>query len=165
MPPCYAVEVLSEFAGAIWRRLPSVVRRRAAKLGQARFTATVAAMLFDDRGRILLLEHVFRADEGWGVPGGFINRAENPEAALRRELREEISVEVEDVKVMFVRTLGKLKQVEIYFRARVVGDPKPSSFEIKQARWFPLNDLPADLSSDQRRLIERAISLDEKASQ
>ncbi|MFN2576131.1 MAG: NUDIX domain-containing protein [Pyrinomonadaceae bacterium] len=155
--------MLSKIAGAIWRRLPAAVRRRAALFGQARFTVTVAAMLFDDHGRILLLEHVFRADEGWGVPGGFITRGENPETALRRELREEIGVELEDVKMVFTRTLGKLNQVEIYFRARVVGDPKPSSFEIKSAQWFELDRVPPDLSKDQRRLIERAISRDEKS--
>ena len=139
------------------------MRRHLSRIGQRRFTVTVAAMLFDDTGRILLLEHVFRADEGWGVPGGFINRAENPEAALRRELREEIGVEIEDVKMILSRTLGTLKQVEIYFRARVIGDPKPSSFEIKSAQWFTLDQLPPNLSNDQRRLIQRAMSLNEKS--
>lgn len=139
------------------------MRRHLARFGQRRFTVTVAAMLFDDNERILLLEHVFRADEGWGVPGGFISTAENPEAALRRELREEIDVEIEDVKMIFCRTLGTLKQVEIYFRARVIGEPKPSSFEIKSAQWFALDQLPSDLSNDQRRLIERAMLLNEKS--
>jgi ADP-ribose pyrophosphatase YjhB (NUDIX family) len=55
-------------------------------------------MLFDDEGHILLLEHVFRADRGWGVPGGFINKGEQPEQALRRELREEVDIEIDDVK-------------------------------------------------------------------
>lgn len=151
------------FIGAIWRRLPAIMRRHLARFGQRRFTVTVAAMLFDDNERILLLEHVFRADEGWGVPGGFISTAENPEAALRRELREEIDVEIADVKMIFSRTLGTLKQVEIYFRARVIGDPKPSSFEIKSAQWFALDQLPPDLSNDQRRLIERAMLLNEKS--
>jgi 8-oxo-dGTP diphosphatase len=151
------------FMGVIWRRLPSIMRRHLSRIGQRRFTVTVAAMLFDDHDRILLLEHVFRADEGWGVPGGFINRAENPEAALRRELREEIGIEIDDVKMIVSRTLGTLKQVEIYFRARVIGDPKPSSFEIKSAQWFALDQLPRELSNDQRRLIERAMSLNEKS--
>jgi len=151
------------FMGVIWRRLPAIMRRHLSRISQRRFTVTVAAMLFDDNERILLLEHVFRADEGWGVPGGFINKGESPEAALRRELREEINVEIEDVKILLCRTLGTLKQVEIYFRARVIGDPKPSSFEIKSAKWFALDQLPPDLSNDQRRLIERAMSLNEKS--
>lgn len=158
-----SLEMFWNFIGAIWRRLPATMRRHLSRIGQRRFTVTVAAMLFDDHERILLLEHVFRADEGWGVPGGFINRAENPETALRREMREEIGVEIEDVKILFSRSLGTLKQVEIYFRARVIGDPKPSSFEIKTAQWFALDQLPPGLSNDQRRLIERAMPLNEKS--
>jgi len=139
-----------------------VVRLRASRLGQARFTVTVAATLFDDERRVLLLEHVFRADQGWGVPGGFIVKGEQPEEALRRELREEISIDIDEVKLLFTRTLVRLKQVEIYYRARVVGEPKPSSFEIKQAQWFTLDDLPSSLSQDQRKLLARALSVNEK---
>src|SRR5690242_11849449 len=140
--------MFANFLGAIWRRLPIAVRRPVAKLGQARFTVTVAVMLFDDEGRVLLLEHVFRADTGWALPGGFVSKGEQPEQALRRELREEAAIEIEDLQVLFARTLGFLKQVEIYFRGRAVGDPTPSSFEIKQARWFALHDLPRELSKD-----------------
>ncbi len=151
-----------EILGKIWRRLPKAVRLRVSKFGQVRFTATVAAMLFDDDGRILLLEHTFRADKGWGVPGGFIARGEQPEQALRRELREEISIEIDDLKFLFARNLSKISQVEVFYRARVVGEPIPSSFEIKQAQWFPIDNLPAELSKDQRGLIERALALNEK---
>ena len=85
--------MLTNFLGAIWRQLPGGVRRRLSRLGQSRFTVTTAAFIFDDDGRILLLEHVFRPDSGWGVPGGFLSQAEQPEDGLRRELREEIGLE------------------------------------------------------------------------
>ena len=146
--------MLTGLLGSIWRFLPGVLRRRLVRMGQRRFTVTVGALLLDDERRILLLEHVFRPDSGWGVPGGFINQGENPETALRRELREEIGVEIEDVRLVLARTLRRPRQVEIYFRARVIGQPVPCSFEIKRAQWFALDDLP-DLSSDQRRLIKQ----------
>ncbi|HYX30895.1 MAG TPA: NUDIX hydrolase [Pyrinomonadaceae bacterium] len=155
--------MMSTLLGGIWRRLPNFVRRHVSTLGQNHFAVTVAAMLFDEDSRILLLEHVFRADRGWGVPGGFIVKGEQPEDALRRELREEVNIEIDRVKFLFARTLHTPSQVEIYFRARVIGDPKPSSFEIKQAQWFRLDELPPELSKDQRKLIERALSLDEKS--
>ena len=163
MPVLFSPAMLSDFLGAIWRHLPAFVRRNAGSATQSRFTVTVGAVLFDDAGRILLLDHVFRAYAGWGIPGGFVMKGENPEDALRRELREEVAIEIKDVKLVFTRTLGPLKQVEIYFRARVIGDPKPSSFEIKRAQWFALDQLPPGLSKDQRRLIERAIARDEKS--
>ena len=145
--------------------MPGTIRRRMVRMGQSRFTVTTGAMLFDDDGRILLLEHVFRPDSGWGIPGGFLSRSEQPQDGLRRELREEVSIEIDEVEFLFARTLPRPRQVEIYFRARVIGDPKPSSFEIKQAQWFTLNELPEELSNDQRRLIQRAISLSEKSKQ
>ena len=145
--------------------MPGIIRRRIVRMGQSRFTVTTGGMLFDEAGRILLLEHVFRPDSGWGIPGGFLSRSEQPQDGLRRELREEISIEIDEVEFLFARTLPRLRQVEIYFRARVIGDPKPSSFEIKKAQWFTLNELPEELSNDQRRLIQRAVPMSEKSTQ
>ena len=145
--------------------MPGIIRRRMVRMGQSRFTVTTGGMLFDEAGRILLLEHVFRPDSGWGIPGGFLSRSEQPQDGLRRELREEISIEIDEVEFLFARTLPRPRQVEIYFRARVIGDPKPSSFEIKKAQWFTLNELPEELSNDQRRLIQRVVSMSEKSKQ
>jgi ADP-ribose pyrophosphatase YjhB (NUDIX family) len=153
------------FLGAVWRHLPGVMRRRLVRTGQRRFTVTAGAMIFDDQGRILLLEHVFRPDSGWGIPGGFLSKGEQPEAALRRELREEIGIEVENVEMVLVRTLPQPRQIEIYFRARAIGRPEPCSFEIKSAGWFSLDELPPELSRDQRRLIQRAAAPSEKSNQ
>jgi 8-oxo-dGTP diphosphatase len=135
------------------------------RTGQRRFTVTAGAMIFDDQGRILLLEHVFRPDSGWGIPGGFLSKGEQPEAALRRELREEIGIEVADVEMLFVRTLSRPRQIEIYFRARAIGRPEPCSFEIRSAGWFSVDNLPPELSKDQRRLIERALTPSENSPQ
>ena len=153
----FFTRMFKEFLGAVWRRLPGLIRRRAIRTGQRRFTVTAGAMIFDEQDRILLLDHVFRPDSGWGIPGGFLNKGEQPEAALRRELREEIGIEVENVELLFARTLPKTRQIEIYFRARAIGRPEPCSFEIRTAGWFSVDDLPPELSKDQRRLIQRAL--------
>ena len=113
----------------------------------------------DERGRLLLLKHVFRPGSGWGIPGGFIEKGEQPEEALRRELREEIGMELESAEIAFVRTLKRPSQVEIIFRCRPRGRaPVAQSVEIKHAEWFTLDALPEGLTRDQRRQIERALS-------
>ena len=157
--------MLINLLGAIWRHLPDILRRGLVRTGQRRFTATAGAMIFDDQGRVLLLEHAFRSDSAWGLPGGFLNKGEQPEAALRRELREEIGIEIEDVEIVLVRTLSIPGQIEIYFRARAIGEPEPCSFEIKGAGWFSIDDLPSELSKDQRRLIQRALAVSENSDQ
>jgi len=155
--------MLKQFFGGVWRHLPPWFRYRLTRIGQRRFTVTTAVAIFDDEGRVLLLEHTFRPDSGWGLPGGFMSGGEQPEAGLRREIREEIGIELDQVELLFARSLGRLRQVEIYFRARPVGIPEPCSFEIKRAEWFTLNALPPDLSRDQIRLIDQAISRSEKS--
>lgn len=148
--------------GSIFRFVPGVLRRRIVRFGQERFTVTAGAFLFDAEGRILLLEHEFRPDSRWGIPGGFLNKSEQPEAAMRRELREEVALEVDDVQFLFARTLPRPRQVEIYFACTTKGNPTPSSFEIRKAAWFAPDDLPDDLSRDQRRMIKRAIEVRDK---
>jgi ADP-ribose pyrophosphatase YjhB (NUDIX family) len=158
---CYPSLVLAKFFSSIFRYLPGAFRRRLVRLGQRRFTVTAGAFVFDDDGRILLLEHEFRPDSRWGIPGGFLNKQEQPEEALRRELREEVSLEVDDVQFLFARTLARPRQVEIHFACTTKGNPTPSSFEIRKAGWFDPDNLPDDLARDQRQMIKRAIDVRE----
>ncbi len=140
----------------VWRRLPRRGRRAGVLLTQSRFTVTVGAVILDPQNRVLLLEHRFRPGNGWGVPGGFINPQEQPEDAIRRELREEIGLEVEQLEIAFITTLQQYQQVEIIFRATPGNEAQPRSFEICQAAWFELNALPDGLINYERMTIQRA---------
>ncbi|MGH9902838.1 MAG: NUDIX hydrolase [Pyrinomonadaceae bacterium] len=146
--------------GAVWRGSPARVRRWGVWLTQPRFTVTAGGVVLDERGRVLLLNHVFRKGSGWGIPGGFLDKGEHPEDALRRELREEAGVELEEAELIFARTLRRPRQVEIIFRCRARATSKDratESLEINSASWFALDALPPELGRDQRRLIERAL--------
>lgn len=140
----------------VWRRLPKQARRAGVLLTNPRFTVTVGAVIFDAENRVLLLQHRFRPGSGWGIPGGFINAQEQPEDALRRELREEIGLEVEHVEIAFINTLQQYNQVEIIFRATACTQAQPCSFEIHRAEWFEVPSLPDDLPDYQQGLIQRA---------
>jgi ADP-ribose pyrophosphatase YjhB (NUDIX family) len=150
--------MLKKLLGALWRGAPKSLRRWGVRLVEPRFTVTAGAIVTDESGRVLLLEHVFRAGSGWGIPGGFIERGEQPQDAVRRELREEIGLELERAELAFVRTLKRPVQVEIIFRCEARGEIGSRSFEIKRAEWFALDALPESLTRDQRQLIERALS-------
>lgn len=150
--------MLKKLLGAVWRSAPKSVRRLTMRLVEPRFAVTAGAVVVDDDGRVLLLKHVFRPGSGWGIPGGFIEAGEQPEEAIRRELLEEIGLELERAQLSFVRTLSRPRQVEIIFRCRAGGEFAPRSVEIKSAEWFAPDQLPEGLSRDQRRLIARALS-------
>jgi 8-oxo-dGTP diphosphatase len=150
--------MLRKFLGVIWRRAPRSFRRFSVKLTQPRFTVTVAAVITDERNRVLLLNHVFRPGSGWGVPGGFINKGENLEDALRRELIEEIGLELGKVEFRFARALKTTAQVEVIFRAEPKGLPGSASVEIAGLDWFGLDSLPPGINPDQKQIIERALT-------
>jgi 8-oxo-dGTP diphosphatase len=140
----------------IWRLLPARFRRWSMRATHARFTVTAGAIVFNDAGQVLLLKHRFRAGSGWGLPGGFLEAGEQPLDALRRELREEIGMEVEDVEVFATRSFRKPQQVEVLFLCRANGSAKPQNMEIERAEWFSLKSLPEGLPKDQRVFVERA---------
>ena len=130
------------------------------RLTHTRFTVTAGAVIFNDQKQVLLLKHRFRAGSGWGLPGGFLERGEQPIDALRRELREEIGLELEDVEIFAARSFKKPKQVEVLFRARANANVKSLTMEVERAEWFSTDSLPEGLPRDQRRYVERAAKTD-----
>ena len=127
-------------------------------MSHPRFAVTAGAIVTDGSGRVLLLKHRFRPGSGWGMPGGFLEEEEQPEEAVRRELREEIGLEVEQLTLVLTRTFKTPRQVEIVFRCQAVGNPEQLNFEIEKAAWFAPDELPEELSRDQRELIRQALS-------
>ncbi|MCA1613910.1 MAG: NUDIX domain-containing protein [Acidobacteria bacterium] len=151
--------MLKSLLASVWRRTPRRLRRLGVRLTQSRFTVTAGAVVTDAGGRVLLLKHVFRSGSGWGVPGGFLEPGEQPEEGIRRELREEAGLEVEEVCIIDARSFRRPQQVEILFRARAAGAgvARAASVEVSRAAWFAPDELPPELPADQRRLIERAL--------
>lgn len=147
--------MLKRIAGAIWRKLTPSIRRKIVRLTQKQFTVSVAAVVFNEKGEVLLLDHVLRPASGWGIPGGFLDGGEQPEAAIRRELREETGVELTRVKLHSVRATDR--HVEILFQAASTDRATVRSPEIKAAVWFEIDAMPADLSRNQKTLIENLL--------
>ena len=157
--PCYlclSVASFQNLIGRLWRVLPGRVRRWSMRVTHTRFTVTAGALIFNDRGQVLLLKHRFRTGSGWGLPGGFLEAGEQPLAALKRELREEIGMEIESAEIFTARSFKKPRQVEVLFRCRANSDPKPRTMEVERADWFSPTSLPDGLPRDQRLLVERA---------
>ena len=139
----------------IWKVLPPGLRLRIVRATQRKFTFSAAVFVIDDEGRVLLLNHVLRPFSGWGLPGGFIGHGEQPEEAIRRELFEEVGIELADLEMYRIRTIRK--HVEILFTARPRGDARVLSREIIELGWFACGELPERMGRAQREMIERVL--------
>jgi ADP-ribose pyrophosphatase YjhB (NUDIX family) len=148
--------MLIDIVSKTWKVLPKQVRIFIARRVQPTFTVSVTGIVTNERGEVLLLDHVIRPKSGWGPPGGFIGRGEQPEAALRREIKEETTLDLKDVRLVRARTLNR--HVEIIYTARAVGEAHASSREIRELRWFHPDAMPQDMGLDLQFAIRNALT-------
>jgi 8-oxo-dGTP diphosphatase len=129
----------------VYRRLPAGFRRRIVRAVSPSFT--VGAMCFIERsdGALLLVRHSYR--ERWGVPGGLLQRGEDVELGAKREVREEVGLDVALLGEPAVVVDAEPQRVDVIFRAALASgvsghDVRLGSAEIVEARWFPPDQLP-----------------------
>lgn len=149
-----------------WRSVASLVRRvpwliylaRAIwRVRQARFTAGVVGVIFDTSGQVLLVEHVFHPHHPWGLPGGWVDRYEDPADALRREMGEELGLEIEVGPVLLVKVdFGN--HIDLAYLCYTSGAIGSLSSELLGYRWVQPAELPR-LYSFHQRAIEQALSV------
>ncbi|HNQ14041.1 MAG TPA: NUDIX domain-containing protein [Pyrinomonadaceae bacterium] len=145
-----------------WASIPGGIRLKIIRSTQKKFTVSVAAIITDSSGRILLLEHLLRPQRsGWGIPGGFINFGEQFEDAIRREMREEVGIELSDAKIVRLRTIGR--HVEVMFRASTDDEPSIGSREICSFGWFAVDSMPPEMSEVQKSLVREILSKHDKS--
>ncbi|MFP4323708.1 MAG: NUDIX domain-containing protein [Anaerolineales bacterium] len=129
-----------------------------------RFTAGVAGVLFDDQGRILLVEHVYHARHPWGLPGGWLGRDEQPDFALRREFAEETRLAVEIVAPVLVETGVFWRHhldVGYLVRLREPGQAIMLSHELRDYAWVAPQDVLTTqgyVKGFHRRVVEHALA-------
>ncbi len=140
--------MIKKIIGIIWKKITPGVRLKIIRLTQQKFTVSVAAIVTNEKGEVLLLDHVLRPFSNWGIPGGFIEAGEQPEKAVSREIREETGLELKNIRLLRVRTANR--HVEILFRAEATGEARVKSREINAAAWFRVENMPEELNQKQK---------------
>jgi 8-oxo-dGTP pyrophosphatase MutT (NUDIX family) len=129
----------------LYARLPTWARRRVVRTVAPSFTVGAICLIERSDGAILLVRQVYR--HHWGIPGGLLQRGEEPADAVRREVVEEVGLPVDLAGEPAVVVDAEAQRVDVVFRARPADgvDPavaKPESPEIAEVRWFARTDLP-----------------------
>lgn len=121
--------------------------------------AVAVAVIIDKNQRILITQRPLHVPQGgcWEFPGGKLEKDEPSEAALIRELREEVGLEVSNY-----RLLGEINhkysdrtvKLIIFLVTQFTG--KPSCLEGQLAmKWIKQHELiPEDFPDANRKVIE-----------
>lgn len=116
--------------------------------------AGVAVFIEDEHGRVLLVRQSY-GPRAWTMPAGGAGLTEDPELAIRREVREELACELTDLVLVFHGEevlWGALHHVHL-FRARAASQPVPDNREVLEARWFAREQLPQHMTKTLRRRL------------
>ncbi|MEU3479427.1 NUDIX hydrolase [Streptomyces sp. NPDC033754] len=134
---------------------------------QLLFLPGVSAVVFDDRGRVLLGR---RTDNGtWAVIGGIVEPGEQPADCAVREVFEETAVHCVPERILLVETLRKpvvypngdtCQYMDVAFRCRAVGgEARVNDDESTEVGWFEVDDLP-EMKRFSYLRIEKALADD-----
>jgi 8-oxo-dGTP diphosphatase len=148
--------VLRKILGGVYRRLPARLVWRSIWLAQPKYNLGVSGVLFNGRGEVLLVEHVFRRTYPWGLPAGWVNPRETVEQALEREVREETQLVCTIDYLMTVES-GFNMRSSVVLMGRCEGEPRAESVETVGAAFYEPDALPNGLLPAARLQIERAV--------
>ena len=124
------------------------------KRGKDYIGLAATAVILNDDNEILLLQRNKAPEAGnWSVPGGAVEFGETMEDALKRELYEELGIEIEIIKPLtFTDHIPSPKSthwVVATFLAKIISgevtNKEPEKHQ--QLAWFSLTDIPANSTS------------------
>ncbi|PIS16659.1 MAG: hypothetical protein COT61_02785 [Candidatus Portnoybacteria bacterium CG09_land_8_20_14_0_10_44_13] len=126
-------------------------------------SAVVAGMIINKEGKILLCKSS-KWNNLWVVPGGHIEYGESIEEAIKREVKEEVGLDIELEKILFVQELIEPKD---YFKKRhfisfqcicstKIDDVKLDNIEMQNYKWVkPENALKEETDSYTHKFIQK----------
>ena len=123
-----------------------------------RISPAVIVRITNHRDEILLAHNANFINQVYSLIAGFVEAGESLEATVRREIREEVNIEVEGIRYIASQPWPFPNSLMLGFAAVYAGGSlRPDGEEILDARWFSREALPSlpGHGSIARRLIEQ----------
>lgn len=127
----------------------------------ASHTILVSRLILEHQGKVLLLAQTAKNGGKHTLPGGKVDVGETPITALIREAKEEADIDISPETLKLVHVLHRQKSeatlVIMYYKTNkwqgglVSKEPK----KFKKTIWFPILDLPKNISKITKSVLEQ----------
>lgn len=113
------------------------------RLSRPKYTMGAVGVLFNSQGQVLLVEHVFHPKTPWGLPGGWVNRREDPSQTVVRELYEELSMRVTIDRIIALNTESRFgNHVDLAYLCQTTDTIVQLSNELLAYGWYDPDNMP-----------------------
>lgn len=129
-------------------------------------------LIINDKNEVLLVKRAQKCETNQGIwtrPGGSIKFGETVEAALKREIREELGVDIEIIRFsdysddMRYENGIKKHYIALGFIARIkAGEIKNLDPENEEIKWFHLDKMPENLAVYTRKAVDVLLNIEPK---
>ena len=122
-------------------------------------------VVFNDEGEVLMVEHVFRPNYNWGLPGGWVERGENPANTVQREFKEELGTTLDIKQLLLCDVQGREpggttpRGLALAYYGRLAKEDIDLSsashiFEILSVQWVDPNAIQWRLAPFQQKAVD-----------
>jgi len=110
------------------------------KTKKENFSVIILAIIFDPEKRKILIgkreNDTYVKELSWVFPGDFLNHKETEEQAIKRIVKEETGLEVENLGTVFSRIIPERKDFFlVYNLCELVGGKEKPGGNIKELKW------------------------------
>lgn len=117
--------------------------------------------IIEKDGKMLFIKRDGEPYKGyWGLVGGYLEWDESYEDCVKREVKEESSLDVMSMKLLNVYSSPKrspVQSVTAVFVVNAEGEVKAGDDAV-EAKWFSINEIPEVLAFDHEEIVKDYLS-------
>jgi mutator protein MutT len=112
---------------------------------------TASTVIINDKDEVLLIKRAINPHFGkWDIPGGFLENGEDPIEGLKREAKEELSIEIEPLEILTIvvdeygYVKGDFFTLNLFYKCKISSGEIKLDSENSDYHWFSKERIPWD---------------------